>query len=683
MAKVGLRLVSGVGFLVLVNAASPSDYGTTGLIDTPTARFDKDGVFSVSASTDERHKQYSITYQATPWLQGTFRYTGFAGTWDRNYEFKARLLSETANVPQVAVGIRDIVGTGIFESEYLVASKQFNNTDISLGLGWGRLAGDALLRNPLIQLDDRFGNRAGTSGVGGQFSVGNYFSGKHVGVFGGVRHELTDLPVSVMLEYNPDRYLRDIEGGGEEPRSALSAGLTYHISPDLDVTFSLQHGDEVGIGFRASLDSTAEKSAPAPESFISSFYLDQSQLPPQISKKSWYDRLLYDTERSGLILVEGTVSDDGLMAQLVVGNAKYGLWTDAISSHIALADLHLPASVRTLQLVVEDAGHRVLTLSLPRPSSYYSQDDEAILRQLKLLSGRTLEQPQYRTGFYTGKVSNSLNLKTRFQLFDPDDPARYQLFIELGSEFAINNYWALRAAVAFDLDNNFDESKRLDSGSQLDKVRSDVVRYLIEGESGLEKLILDGRNTLGRHLHYRLFAGYLETMYAGAGGEVLFWPSSSRVAVGASLAFVRQRDFDREWGLQPYKVATGHLSAYWASPFYDFDVAIHGGRYLAGDIGATLELRRTFRNGWQVGVWATFTDVPFEVFGEGAFDKGMYFQIPLDGILGRSSRNLFSTRVRPIQRDGGQRLDGYSGDIFWDLRRSRYDSFNRESRVIP
>ena len=125
------------------------------------------------------------------------------------------------------------------------------------------------------------------------------------------------------------------------------------------------------------------------------------------------------------------------------------------------------------------------------------------------------------------------------------------------------------------------------------------------------------------------------------------------------------------------------MSAYWASPFYDFDVAIHGGRYLAGDIGATLELRRTFRNGWQVGVWATFTDVPFEVFGEGAFDKGMYFQIPLDGILGRSSRNLFSTRVRPIQRDGGQRLDGYSGDIFWDLRRSRYDSFNRESRVIP
>ena len=41
--------------------AMPSDYGTTGLIDIPTARFDTDGTFAAAASTDERHKQFSIT----------------------------------------------------------------------------------------------------------------------------------------------------------------------------------------------------------------------------------------------------------------------------------------------------------------------------------------------------------------------------------------------------------------------------------------------------------------------------------------------------------------------------------------------------------------------------------------------------------------------------------------------
>ena len=100
-------------------------------------------------------------------------------------------------------------------------------------------------------------------------------------------------------------------------------------------------------------------------------------------------------------------------------------------------------------------------------------------------------------------------------------------------------------------------------------------------------------------------------------------------------------------------------------------------------MGATFELRRTCRNGWQVGVWASLTDVPFEDFGEGSFDKGFYFQIPLDGVFGGRSRGKFSTRMRPIQRDGGQRLDGYSGDIFWDLRAARHDAFELDRRLMP
>ena len=111
------------------NLATTSDYGTTGLIDIPTARFDADGTFATAASTDERHKQFSITYQATPWLQGTFRYSGFNDFfyWDRNYEFKARLWEEELYLPQVAVGIRDMVGTGVFGSEYIVGSKRIWN----------------------------------------------------------------------------------------------------------------------------------------------------------------------------------------------------------------------------------------------------------------------------------------------------------------------------------------------------------------------------------------------------------------------------------------------------------------------------------------------------------------------------------------------------------------------------
>ena len=305
------------------------------------------------------------------------------------------------------------------------------------------------------------------------------------------------------------------------------------------------------------------------------------------------------------------------------------------------------------------------------------------LNQVRTLSGRTLETPQYRTGFVTGKINTAMNIRSRFQLFDPDDPARYQVFADLSSEYALSSHWAIRSSIAINIDHNFHESNRQQSDSVLPKVRSDVVRYLNQGDSGLEKLIVEGRDTAGRSVHYRVFGGYFETMYAGAGGEVLYWPHKSRVAFGASVAYAKQRDFDRGFGLLDYQVVTGHVSAYWATPFYNYDVAIHAGRYLAKDLGATFEARRTFRNGWQVGVWATLTDVPFEDFGEGSFDKGFYFQVPLDGLFGSKTRGRFATRMRPIQRDGGQRLEDFSSNIFWDLRGARYDAFDPDERLLP
>ena len=662
-----------------------SDYGTTGLIDIPTARFDEDGTFAVAASNDERHRQFSITYQLTPWLQGTFRYTGYNDYfyWDRNYEFKVRLWKEELYLPQVAVGVRDIVGTGNFASEYAVASKTFGRTDVTLGVGWGRLAGDGVISNPLSQFDDRFDTRPGYSGVGGEFNVNQFFSGSKVGLFGGVSRSFESLPVTAMLEYNPDQYDVDFSRGVPRPESPWSAGLTWHALPGMDLRLSLQHGDKIGFGFRSYLGSKAEFPRREPEQFVSSYYLSQSDLPPQINKDRWYDRLLYDVERSGLLLIEGAISADGNHAKLVIGNTSYALWSDAVGRHTALADLHLPATVRSIHFTVEEAGHRPATIVVPRPSAVFKDDPRTAINQVRVLSGRTLDTPQHRTGFVTGKINNTVNIRTRFQLFDPDDPARYQVFADLTSEYAISNHWAIRASFAVDIENNFDESQRQESDSTLPKVRSNVARYLTDGESGLEKLVVEGRDTIGRSVHYRAVAGYFETMYAGAGGEVLYWPHKSRVAVGVSVAYAKQRDYNRRLGFLDYEVATGHVSAYWATPFYNFDVAVHAGQYLAKDVGGTFEARRTFNNGWQVGVWATLTNVPFEEFGEGSFDKGMYFQIPLDGLFGSRTRSTFSTRMRSIQRDGGQRLDGFSGDIFWDLRGARYDAFYPNERLLP
>ena len=173
-------------------------------------------------------------------------------------------------------------------------------------------------------------------------------------------------------------------------------------------------------------------------------------------------------------------------------------------------------------------------------------------------------------------------------------------------------------------------------------------------------------------------------MYSGVGAEVLYQPFQSRVAYGLSGNWVRQRDYNKSFDHLDYQTTTGFASVYWASPFYNIDVAVHTGKYLAKDVGATLEIRRTFNNGWMVGLWATKTDVSAEDFGEGSFDKGMFFRIPFDSLFGRNTRNGYAASVRPIQRDGGQRLEDFSGNIWWNIRGARYDALSEMTdRMVP
>ena len=49
-----------------------------------------------------------------------------------------------------------MVGTGLLGSEYIVASKEVGNFDVTLGMGWGRLAGKVILKIPMTWLSDTF-----------------------------------------------------------------------------------------------------------------------------------------------------------------------------------------------------------------------------------------------------------------------------------------------------------------------------------------------------------------------------------------------------------------------------------------------------------------------------------------------------------------------------------------------
>jgi hypothetical protein len=203
---------------------------------------------------------------------------------------------------------------------------------------------------------------------------------------------------------------------------------------------------------------------------------------------------------------------------------------------------------------------------------------------------------------------------------------------------------------------NLDEATR-GSNSILPRVRSEFSIYDREGENAaLMQLTAAQYFKPGRDLYGRVTVGYLERMFGGLSSELLWKPNDSPFALGVEANYVKQRDFDQRFGFRDYEVATGHASAYWDMG-NGFRAQVDAGRYLAGDWGATFALDREFGNGWKVGAFATLTDVPFDDFGEGSFDKGIRITIPFSWLIGEPDKRGYSTTIRPLTRDGGARLD--------------------------
>ncbi|HSG62005.1 MAG TPA: YjbH domain-containing protein, partial [Pseudomonadales bacterium] len=457
------------------------------------------------------------------------------------------------------------------------------------------------------------------------------------------------------------------------PSSPWSFGAEWEAYPGIKLTFSHQHGDEFGVGIRIFTNSSTPAPRYEPAPILSSQAMDPADLPEAYNTSVWFDMLLYDTARVGVPLKQGELNKDGTKATVVVANERYGYWPDAIEKAHQLAEAHMPASVTQVDYVVQENDMQVLTVSMPRTLLTSTNMPPKPVRGATIKPAILLEKPTHQTNDVTSKPVVDITLDQRVMLFDPDNPLAYQVYAKVGSYIRLPGGIDLKGAYAFDVMNNVEGMTRR-SDSVLPHVRSDALLYLQQGKSGLAHLLLDKRGTLATDWHYRAYGGVLESMYSGVGGEILYSPFKSRLAFGASANWVKQRDYDRSFKHLDYSTTTAFVSAYWATPFNNYDLAVHAGRYLAKDVGATVELRRTFNNGWMVGLWATLTDVPFETFGEGSFDKGMFFRIPLDNI-GDNGRSTYNSRIRPIQRDGGARLEGYSGNLWWDQREARYDVF--------
>jgi hypothetical protein len=278
------------------------------------------------------------------------------------------------------------------------------------------------------------------------------------------------------------------------------------------------------------------------------------------------------------------------------------------------------------------------------------------------------------------RFSWAISPETKQSLFDPNLPLEAQLLVGVSS--SVDLYPGVTIQGKFDVNiyNNFTDDAPNDS--TLPHVRSDLQQYYKHGINGIANLEADYRGRLAPDVFFKLSGGYLEDMFGGAGAQIVWRPENSRFTVGADLYEVWQRDFDRLISFQAYHVFTGHVSVYYESPWYGLNFNLHAGRYLAGDYGATFEVMRRFDSGVEIGGFVTLTNVPFKKFGEGSFDKGVIARIPLEWALPIHSQSSYSLTLRPLERDGGQRLDG-DDSLYEETRKTSYGAFAYHLDDIP
>jgi hypothetical protein len=241
---------------------SRNTYGEVGILEVPTARMSRDGQIAATVAGMKNTQRINLTFQVLPWLEGSFRYShlakfGSTGNYfDRSLGMKMRFWQEGEVLPEVSVGIRDLLGTGVYGTEYVVASKHYWDLDFTVGMGWGRLSDIGPLPNPLGLIFPSFNKRSPFSGPGGQVSFGNFFHGPRVGIFGGVVWQTPISGLDVLAEYSGDKYVREVATGNAKWRTPFNFGVSYKIVDRLSVTAGWLSGTTWSAILTMALDPT-------------------------------------------------------------------------------------------------------------------------------------------------------------------------------------------------------------------------------------------------------------------------------------------------------------------------------------------------------------------------------------------------------------------------------------------
>jgi hypothetical protein len=661
-----------------ISATSYNSHGQTGLILLPSAEIHDEQSLYLTFNKSSYTKIATLTVTPFKWIEASyFYYRPDDLLWgsskglflDKGFNVKFSYKPKNNSLPRFAFGLDDFAGTGQFSREYISSTYNFNNIKLTSGIGWGKYAGESSFKNPLTFIGERFEERPSSSknfSLGGTPSTDLWYRGD-ASFFGGAEIRLKKIRnLSLKIESNPFDYLKYSCCGEGITRNSVNLrkkdsnvnfGISYKYKNFGNIDFSYVKGNTWNIGFSIGLSSKEP-------------LRKKNKFNPKIENKDFknnkknefYLDLLNNLNQNKLYLQTADLKDSDLSLTIdsvehvnpIIYSSRAAYISKKVSEFNDINVKNINVGHINRGSMINDISYRTSDLDL-----YDRYPDVLIERNTKINdpNPRIYQNHEFKPRVNYPIIAYGISPDIRTHIGSPQKVLFAGYGVKLTTEIQLNRNFVIYSDIGKSIEDNFDE-KQSQPNSVLPHVRTEIVDYLQQSSKDfyVSNLNIESIWSPYNNVWTRLTAGYLEQMFGGVSGELLYKPFNSNFALSVEYNKVKRREYDMKLSFLDYEVSTSHLNVAYYEPKSNILVNWSYGNYLAGDQGYTLDLSRRMPSGWTAGFFFTRTNVSAIDFGEGSFDKGFYFSIPFNVFSKGYSKDYNGLVLRTMTRDGGQKL---------------------------
>ena len=383
---------------------SVGTFGGIGLLEMRNGRFAADGSLSVGAAYLDDGKNYYATWQATPWLETTLRFSDYDnvnGGIDKGLDLKIRLLEEGGYKPTIALGFQDMLGDGVFSGEYVVASKRIHNFDVTMGFGFGQLANRSKITNISRLFGNSFKTRSFDSPGSEKLRFGNYFSGEKMGFFWGVEYITPIQGLTAKLEYSTVDKSNIAVFQDYESKTAFNFGVNYKVKNWLELGAGVLHGNQLAL--HLTLKQNLHKplrlgfaKGPEVDEIRSRQLRNKAQNISDYKDKNSQDRIFERLQQMGYVIDAVNLSGDEIEIEVSPNSndrQSHQLILGAVLENYQSATVKFPDDVVTASLADESG---INAREMFRNTPFYTRDLNSDMDDDTLLSKQIFERLKER-----------------------------------------------------------------------------------------------------------------------------------------------------------------------------------------------------------------------------------------------------------------------------------------------